>query len=157
MCQMTFLATLYINGVKNSQIIYLWMFKIPIFSVMPFPRFKKLTNNSFFPTFPKIWEIFLFTLFKTLISQKVCHFEQQNKIHIIRNKELDFFQFKWQRLIKYFRAYIFKCDSTFFPVGGSIKYEILLVSTMRTREAKIADRPTSPPIIAYLSPLWIPP
>ena len=109
MYQMTFLSKLDIYGVINSLIRYLWMLKIFVISVMPFPRFWKMNKfNSFLPTFSKIKQkYFLFTLFKTLISQKVCHFEQQNKIYIIRIKKLEFIQFKWQRLIKYLWSYRF--------------------------------------------------
>ncbi len=39
---------------------------------------------------PEFGEKKLLTLLKTLISKKVCHFEQQNKFHIIRIKWLKF-------------------------------------------------------------------
>jgi len=69
MCQMTFLSTLEIYGVKNSLIIYLWMLKSPIVSVVPFPRFKKMNKiKSFLPTFSTFWpKKYLFTFFKTSI------------------------------------------------------------------------------------------
>jgi hypothetical protein len=67
---MTFLTTLDIYGVKNSLFRYLWMLKSPIFSVMQFPRFRKINKiNSFWPTFSNFWQNkHLFTLLKTLIS-----------------------------------------------------------------------------------------
>ncbi len=69
----------------------------------------------------------MFTLFKTLISQKVYHFEQQNKIHIIKIKELEFIQFKRQRLTNYFWSYRFlKSNAPIF--SGRRKYFILIVS-----------------------------
>ena len=70
MCQLTFLTTLDIYGVKNSLFRYLWMLKSPIFSVMQFPRFRKINKiNSFLPTFSNFWQNkHLFTLLKTLIS-----------------------------------------------------------------------------------------
>ena len=70
MCQLTFLTTLDIYGVKNSLFRYLWMLKSPLFSVMQFPRFRKINKiNSFLPTFSNFWQNkHLFTLLKTLIS-----------------------------------------------------------------------------------------
>ncbi len=56
-CQMTFLTTLDIYGVKNSLFRYLWMLKSPIFSaylvLCCFPDFEKLTKLLVFcPLFP---------------------------------------------------------------------------------------------------------
>jgi len=78
-----------------------WMFyvrlKTFVFLLKMF-IFKKLAKdnsmNFLLPTFSFFWQNnYLLTLFKTLISQKVCHFEQQNKNHIFRIKELEFIQF----------------------------------------------------------------
>jgi len=92
MFQMTILGKLDICGVKNRLIRYLWVLKSPVFCIMPFPRFLKMNKfNSFLPTFSKIKQnYFCLHFLKIYFSQKVCHFEQQNKIHIIRIEELEF-------------------------------------------------------------------
>jgi len=108
MFQMTIVSILDICGVKNRLIRYLWMLKSHVFSIMPFPRFLKMNKfNSFLPTFSKIKQNNIcLHFFKLYFSQKVCRFEQQNKINIIRIEELEFIQFKWKRLS--LKLYIFK-------------------------------------------------
>ena len=93
---------------------------------MSFPVFLKMNKcNSFLPTFSKIKQkYFLISLFRPLISQKLCHFELQNKIHIIRIKKLNFIQLKLQRLLKYLLSYIFLMSNA--PIfSGQRKYFFL--------------------------------
>ncbi len=82
MFQTTILGILDIYCIKNRLIRYLWKLKNPVFSIMPSSR-KMNKINSLIVFCPLFSKCFLFTLFKTWISQKVCYFEQQNKIHII--------------------------------------------------------------------------
>ncbi len=74
----------------------------------------------------------LFTLFKTLISKKVCHFELQNKIHIIRIKKLEFIQFKWQRLKKHLWSFRFlKSNAPIFSCWR--KYSCLSIRSIKRK------------------------
>ncbi len=92
MFQMTILCIIDICGVTNRLIRYLWMLKSPAFCIIPFPRFLKMNKfNSFLPTFSKIKQNnFCLHFLKLYFSQKVCHFEQQHKIHIIRIVDIEF-------------------------------------------------------------------
>jgi len=66
-----------IYGVKIRLIRFLSMFKIHIFSIMPFRRFlEKYKFNNFLPTFFHLLSKIFVDAFKTFTSDKVCHFEQ---------------------------------------------------------------------------------
>ncbi len=95
MFQMTILGILDICSVKNRLIRYPWMLKSPVFSIMPFSRFLKMNKfNAYLPTFSNIKQNnFCLHFLKLYFSQKICHFEQQNKNYIIRIKKLELNQF----------------------------------------------------------------
>jgi hypothetical protein len=71
-----------------------------------------------FPIFVK--KNYLFTLFKTLISQKVWLLGKNDKNEVIRIELIEFYQLIWEKFHRVFaEKLIFKVKCDFFLVGGS--------------------------------------